>query len=197
MNAMAQNPEHPPKKPACADCDDLLYRLSIYEAGHALVAWSLGHSILTVRMLPRPAETVTEKTFVSSSWSSFYEILESRALELFGGQITEELVCGGATFFTGDVSRIDEITRILSSLSDGEDHEDIFFRLEDAANQIFADEHYQEAIEPVAALLYERETAGQLEIPGDAIEAIIRQYIPAEAAPERLGAKVLKLLGGG
>lgn len=113
----------PPASTDLQDCSDLVFRLSVYEAGHALVAWSLGHTIVAVRMLPRPAVTETEKTFVSNNWKSFYDVLEFRAMELFGGQITEELTCGGTTFFTGDIPRIDEISRILSGLGGTESAE--------------------------------------------------------------------------
>lgn len=184
------------KRAVARDCSDLLFRLSAYEAGHALVAWALGHSIVAVRMLPRPAVTETEKAFVSNSWRSFYDVLEARAMELFGGQIAEELVCGGGTFFTGDVSRIDEITRILAGLTDDQAAEDIFFRLEDQTYQIFADKAYVDAIRPVAALLYERETTGQLEIPGADIEEVIARYVPRPANTEKPAQRLLKFLMG-
>lgn len=172
------------------DCSDPLYRLSVYEAGHALIAWALGHDIVSVRMLPRPPETVTEKIFTANDWASFYEVLEFRGMELFGGQIAESMLCGATTCCSGDVSRIDEITRILAGINGEEDHEDIFFRLEDQTKTIFADERYRNAIEPVAQLLFEREVAGQLEIPGKDIEAVIQPMIPrapkAETGVSRL-----------
>lgn len=159
-------------------CSDPLYRLSIYEAGHALVAWALGQRIVHIRMLPRPCETITEKTFIANSWGSFCEILEMRVMELFGGQIAEEIVCGATACCTGDIPRIDEITRILGGLYEEEDHEDIFFRLETRTNEIFADQRYRDAILPLADLLYERESGGDLEIEGRAVEAVIGRFIP-------------------
>lgn len=168
----------------------------MYEAGHALVAWALGHSIVAIRMLPRPAVTETEKTFIVNNWRSFYEVLELRAMELFGGQIAEELICGGASFFSGDVPRIDEITRILSGLEGEEKPEDIYFRLEDATYKIFAERSCLDAIKPVAELLYERETAGQLEIPGDDIEEIIEQYIPRSEEQKKASQGLFGFLRG-
>lgn len=184
------------KRAGVRGCSDLLFRLSAYEAGHALVAWALGHSIVAVRMLPRPAVTETEKAFVANNWPSFYGVLEARAMELFGGQIAEELTCGSGTFFTGDISRIDEITRILAGLSDEEPAEDIFFRLEEQTYQIFADPAYVDAIRPVADLLYERETSGQLEVPGADIEAVIALYVPRPTATEKPAKRFLKFLMG-
>jgi len=178
-------------------CSDLLFRLSVYEAGHALVAWALGHSIVAVRMLPRPAVTETEKTFVANSWASFCDVLESRAMELFGGQITEEMICGGATYFTGDVSRIDEITRILAGLSGDEEAEDIFFRLEDETDRIFEDPAYREAIVPVANLLYEQETLGHLVIPGEGIEDMISRYVPRPSKRKTVGGRLLNFFSSG
>lgn len=159
-------------------CSDPLYRLSIYEAGHALVAWALGQRIVHIRMLPRPCETVTEKTFIANNWGSFCEILEMRVMELFGGQIAEEIVCGATACCTGDIPRIDEITRILGGLYEEEDHEDIFFRLETRTQTIFADERYKQAILPIAELLYERESAGDLDIDGPSVEEVIQRFIP-------------------
>jgi len=166
-----------------APCDDYLMRLSIYEAGHALVAWYLGHKIHHVRMLPRPCTTVTDKAFVGNNWASFSEVLEFRAMELFGGQIAEQIICKTPSCCEGDIPRIDEICRILGGLHEAEDHDDIFFRLEDDATEIFADERYREAIVPVARVLYDHETAGEAEISGEDIEAEIEKFIPRPAAP--------------
>ncbi|MEO5335856.1 MAG: hypothetical protein H7841_03035 [Magnetospirillum sp. WYHS-4] len=159
-------------------CSDPLYRLSIYESGHALMAWALGQRIIHIRMLPRPCETVTEKAFLGNNWGSFCEILEMRVMELFGGQIAEEIVCGATACCTGDIPRIDEITRILGGIYEEEDHEDIFFRLESRTQDVFADERYRQAILPLADLLYARESAGDLEIEGRAVEDVIARFIP-------------------
>ena len=167
-------------------CSDPLYRLSIYEAGHALVAWALDQKIMFIRMLPRPCITVTEKAFVANSWESFCGILEYRVMELFGGQIAEDIMCKATTCCTGDIPRIDEICRILGGLYEEEDHEDIFFRLEEGTNAIFADQRYRDAILPLADLLYSRETAGDLEIEGEAVEKVISQYVP-KPRPEKKG----------
>lgn len=161
-------------------CSDPLYRLCVYEAGHALVAWALNQKIIKVVMLPRPPVTMTEKLIVGNSWKAFERVLELRVMELFGGQIAEEITCGQTTCCAGDISRIDEITRILSGLSEQEDHEDTFFRLEDEAQRILDMPGYREAIVPVADLLFERESAGELEIDGAAVEAVIAEYVPRE-----------------
>lgn len=174
------------------DCSDLLYRLSVYEAGHALVAWALGHEIVSVRMLPRPTETLTEKKFIANNWQSFCDVLEYRTMELFGGQIAEDFVCSATTCCSGDISRIDEITRILAGLTE-QDHEDIFFRLEDETKAIFADERYRAAIEPVAELLFQREVDGQSVVPGADIQAIIKQFVPRADKPKTPGFGLFKL----
>ncbi|MCB2100432.1 MAG: hypothetical protein KDE22_06160 [Rhodobacterales bacterium] len=158
---------------------DPVYRLCVYEAGHALVARALGKKILRVRMLPRPPETVTDKVFRSNDWGSFYAVLEERALELFGGQLAEDIVCGSATCCAGDISRIDELTRIMAGLGDGnEGAEDIYFRLEAQADAIFREPPYQEAIIPLADYLFDCDSAGKLEIAGPAIEDLIDCFAP-------------------
>lgn len=167
-------------------CSDPLYRLSIYEAGHALVAWALEQKILQIRMLPRPCVTITEKAFVGNNWESFCNILEMRVMELFGGQIAEDIMCSATTCCTGDIGRIDEICRILGGLYQEEDHEDIFFRLEERTNEIFADERYKEAILPLADLLYTCEVNGEMEIDGRAVEHLIDTYIP-RPPPQKKG----------
>ncbi len=157
---------------------DPLYRLSLYEAGHALVAWNLGQKIMYVHMLPRPAYTVTEKLIIGNSWEAFCQVLELRVMELFGGQIVERLMCGGSTCCAGDISRIDEVCRILASFNEEEDYEDILFRLEDKTEEIFADPCYRDAIVPVADLLFERENAGDDQIDGKLVEAVIKKHVP-------------------
>lgn len=97
------------------DCLDDTFRLSVYEAGHAITAYLMEQKIVSVQMLPRPPMTFTDKAFTSHSWGSFIDILENRALELFGGQIAEDITCGSLSCCSGDISRIDEISRILEA----------------------------------------------------------------------------------
>ncbi|OEJ67916.1 hypothetical protein [Magnetovibrio blakemorei] len=161
-------------------CSDATFRLSVYEAGHTITAYLLNQKIVAVRMLPRPPMTIAEKKFISNSWESFMDILENRALELFGGQIAEEMLCGNTTCCSGDISRIDEISRILAGLSVNEDYdnEDILFSLEDRAIAMFAPEHVRNAILPVAKYLYDQDEAGEIEVSGKEVTKIIEQYIP-------------------
>lgn len=166
-------------------CSDPLYRLSIYEAGHALVAWALGQKIHYIRMLPRPCITVTDKAFVGNNWQSFCDVLEFRVMELFGGQIAEEMLCTATTCCSGDIPRIDEVCRLLGGLYEEEDHEDIFFRLEERTQEIFSDQRYRDAILPVADLLFTHETNGELEIEGKIVEQVIAQYIPKVQAEKK------------
>lgn len=162
-------------------CSDPFYRLAFYEAGHALVARALGQKILNVHMLPRPPITVTEKLIVGNSWQAFCSVLELRVMELFGGQIAEQTMCGATTCCSGDISRIDELCRILNGFYEEEDYEDIFFRLEDQTQAIFADPRYREAIVPIADLLFERENAGDIQIAGEDVERVIDRFVPRSA----------------
>jgi len=174
-------------------CDDDTFRLTVYEAGHTITAYLLSQKIVMVRLLPRPPMTFAEKKFASNSWEGFMDILENRALELFGGQIAEQTICGNTTCCAGDVSRIDEITRILAGLSMEEevDSEEIWFELEDRALEMFAPDYVREAILPVAQFLYEQEEADHMEVDGKAVTKIIEQYIPRP--PEEKGG-LLKML---
>jgi hypothetical protein len=166
-------------KPLKDRCLDSVFRLCVYEAGHTITAYLLRQKIVSVCMLPRPPMTITEKAF-NSSWGSFIEILENRALELFGGQIAEEIICGSTSCCSGDISRIDEITRILEALysEDVLDAEDILFELEDRAKALFMPANVQNAILPIADFLYEQEENGVMEIDGDIITAAIAEHIP-------------------
>lgn len=168
-------------------CLDSTFRLCVYEAGHAITAYLLSQKIVSVCMLPRPPMTVTDKAFTSNNWGSFVEILENRALELFGGQIAEEIVCGSTSCCSGDISRIDEITRILEALysEDVLDSEDILFELEDRAKALFAPANVQKAILPMADFLYTQEENGVMEIDGAAITKAIAKYIPPVAQKKR------------
>ncbi|GAB6052932.1 hypothetical protein JCM17960_17520 [Magnetospira thiophila] len=159
------------------NCADASYRLAVYQAGHALVARGLGHRILSVRLLPRPPITITDKSFLHNNWDSFMDMLEARVIELFGGQMAEHMVCGSHTCCTGDISRIDELTRLLSGLNEGQDYEEVFFHLEEVAQNIFADSRIREALLPLAAFLYEKELAGEYEIDGAQLDNIIDQYV--------------------
>lgn len=176
-------------------CGDDTFRLSVYEAGHTITAYLLRQKIVSVRMLPRPPMTIAEKKFISHSWDSFMDILENRALELFGGQIAEETICGSTSCCAGDISRIDEISRILAGLSveDEVDSEEILFELEDRAKEMFAPDYVREAILPVAEFLYEQEMDGHMEVKGRSVTKIIEQYIPQPPEEKRGLLKLLKL----
>ncbi|HEY9079517.1 hypothetical protein [Magnetovibrio sp.] len=174
-------------------CLDDTFRLSVYEAGHTITAYLLNQKIVSVRMRPRPPMTIAEKKFISHSWDSFMDILENRALELFGGQIAEQLICGSTSCCSGDISRIDEISRILAGLSveDVVDSEEILFELEDRAKDMFAPDYVRAAIIPVAEYLSEQEKSGHMEVGGKEITKIIESFIPR---PPKEKGGLLKLL---
>jgi len=170
-------------------CADLSFRLSVYEAGHALTARALGLKVVSVHMLPRPPMLISDKTF-TGNWDSFIEMLEIRIIELFGGQIAEEHTCDSNTCFGGDVARIDELCRLVAGLSKGKDAETIWFDLEDVAIKIFADTAYREAILPIAEFLYQRVQDGREAIDGPDIEAEMNKYVPKPPAEEKWMSKV-------
>ena len=159
-------------------CAEHAYRLAVYEAGHALTARALGLRILSVRMLPRPPVLISDKTFTHNSWSSFTETLETRVIELYGGQIAEELVCKCNTCGSGDIARIDELCRLIAALSGESNHEDILFGLEDVAQEIFADPQVRAAVRPIAEFFHSRMTGEQEEIEGPLIERALDAHVP-------------------
>ncbi len=174
-------------------CQDITFRLSVYEAGHAIAAYLLDQKIVSIQMLPRPPMMVAEKAFRSHNWDSFTETLENRVIELFGGQIAERLVCGASSCCTGDISRIDEITRILEALygEDDLDSEDILFELEDRTEAMMAPQEVHDAILPVAEFLYAEEEAGKPEVDGRDITEILERIIPR---PEKSRGGLLEML---
>jgi len=159
-------------------CADQIYRLAVYEAGHALTARALGLKLVSVRMLPRPPVLISDKAFATNDWAAFIETLEIRIIELFGGQIAEEHACGTNTCCSGDIARIDELSRLVSGLSGAEDSETVMFALEDAAHKIFTDPAYRDAIIPIAQFLHQRVVDGREEIDGPDIETELDKYVP-------------------
>ena len=180
MSKTQKNTKTSPQKELEYDCEDTTFRLSVYEAGHAITAYLLDQKIVSIQMFPRPPMTFTDKCFDSHSWDSFVEILEIRVPELFGGPIAEDIVCKGSSCCTGDISRIDEITRILEALhgEDDIDSEDILFDLEDRAEEMFKPQNVKDAILPVAKYLFQQEMDGHIEIDGKEVTRIISDYIP-------------------
>ncbi len=164
-------------------CSDQTFRLAVYEAGHALTARALGLKLISVRMLPRPPVLISEKSFANNNWNAFVETLEIRIIELFGGQIAEELACNSNTCGNGDIARIDELARLVAGLGDEQDSETVMFDLEDAALKIFTDPVYRNAIIPIAEFFHQRVLDGREEIDGPDIEAELDKHIPA-AEPE-------------
>ncbi len=162
---------------------DPTFRLAVYEAGHALTARALGLKLISVRMLPRPPVLISDKAFASGKWGDFIETLEIRIIELFGGQIAEEHACGTNSCCSGDIARIDELSRLVAGLKGNTDAETVMFDLEDAAREIFADPVYADAILPVSEFLYRRVSDGQEIVPGPDIEAEIDKHIPRAARP--------------
>ncbi len=165
------------------DCQDHTFRLSVYEAGHAITAYLLNQKIISIQLLPRPPMLVAEKAFANLSWNSFIETLESRVMELFGGQIAEELICHHSSCCSGDISRIDEITRILYALYSDDDldlesSEDILFELEERTQVMFAPQEVRDAILPVAEFIFAQEEEGVFEIDGKAVTREIEKVLP-------------------
>lgn len=174
-------------------CADPEFRLTVYEAGHALTARALELKILSVRMFPRPPMLVSEKTFSGNRIAPLVQMLENRVIELFGGQIAEVIACSSNSCCSGDVSRMDELTRLIAGLKGIEDSEDVWFELEDVAESIFNDQSYRDAIIPIAEFLHQRVLDGWEIIDGDDLEAELDKYVPL--TPKAGGMK--KFLGFG
>ncbi len=159
-------------------CADHNFRLAVYEAGHALTARALGLRIVSVRMLPRPPVLISDKTFTHNNWESFTETLETRIIELFGGQIAEELACTTNSCCSGDIARIDELCRLVAGLGGDREAETVLFELEDVAQKIFADPKVRDAVIPVAEFFHDRMTSAREEIAGKDIEALLDNHVP-------------------
>lgn len=180
--------------PAAAErqCDDLAYRLAVYEAGHALTARALGLNIISIAMLPRPPVMSSDKVLRGNLLSGLTSVLENRVIELFGGQIAEHHACHSATVFSGDVARIDELCRLISGIEGRRSAEEVWFELEDMAEAIFSEARFREAILPLAEFLYTEVEAGRPVVPGDKIEALLDDMVgPREATGARGFAKRL------
>ena len=167
-------------------CADPEFRLTIYEAGHALTARALELKIISVQMFPRPPMLVSEKTFSGNKIGPLVQTLENRVIELFGGQIAETEACSSSSCCSGDVSRIDELTRLIVGLSGKSDPESVWFELEDVAESIFEDQRYRDAIIPIAEFLHQRVLDGWEIIDGDDLEAEMDKYVPMAPKPSGL-----------
>ena len=159
-------------------CADESFRLAIYESGHALTARALGIDIIHVRMRPRPPTLASDKTISGNGIDGLLKTLENRVIELFGGQIAEEHVCGTNSCCSGDVARIDELCNLIAGLSGTSDKDNVWFALEDTALEIFKDEAYRDAILPIATFLNDQVEAGLAEIEGALIDAELNKYLP-------------------
>ncbi len=180
MNIEATNPVLTSK------CFDESFRLAIYESGHALTARALGIDIIHVRMRPRPPVLATDKTISGNGIDGLLKTLENRVIELFGGQIAEDHVCGTNSCCSGDVSRLDELCNLIAGLSGTSDKDDVWFELEDTALEIFSDQAYRDAILPIATFLNDQVEAGATEIDGALIDAELNKHLP-EASKKKSG----------
>jgi len=158
-------------------CADLAFRLAVYEAGHALTARALGFKVMNVKMLPRPPILESDKVLEGSSQRALIPLLENRCIELFGGQIAEEHACKTSSCCSGDVARIDELTRLISGLDGRRTHEDIWFELEDVAIEIFENENVREAILPIAEFLYDEVEGGLHVVSGRKVEELMDELL--------------------
>lgn len=158
-------------------CADESFRLAIYESGHALTARALGIEIIYVRMRPRPPVLASDKTITGNTIGALLQTLENRIIELFGGQIAEEHVCGTNSCCSGDVARIDELANLVAGISGQNDKDSVWFELEDIALNIFSDQKYRDAILPIAEFLHQQVQDGHSQIDGPLIDAEIDKYI--------------------
>lgn len=167
-------------------CADLGYRLAVYEAGHALTARAMGFTILGITMLPRPPVMESDKILRGNGLRALAEVLENRCIELFGGQIAEEHACGTNSCCSGDVARIDELTRLISGIEGDRTPEEIWFTLEDVALDLFDDQRRREAILPLAEYLHAEVEAGRPMVPGGRVEALLDELVgPREGRGKR------------
>lgn len=166
-------------------CADHEFRLTVYEAGHALTARALQLKIISVQMFPRPPMLISDKTLTGNTIGPLVIMLENRVIELFGGQIAEVEACASNTCCSGDVSRIDELCRLIAGLKGAESSDAVWFELEDIAESIFKEDRYRNAIMPIAEFLHQQVLDGAEIIDGKAIEAELDKYVPI--APKATG----------
>ena len=164
-------------------CADLAFRLAVYESGHALTARALGFKVLSVKMLPRPPIVESDKVLRGNTQRALIPLLENRCIELFGGQIAEEHACKTSSCCSGDVARIDELTRLISGLDGRRTHEDIWFELEDVAQEIFSHEATLEAILPIAEFLYDQVEDGHHVVSGHKVEELMDELLGKPEKP--------------
>jgi hypothetical protein len=166
-------------------CADLGYRLAVYEAGHALTARAMGFSILGIKMLPRPPVMESDKVLRGNGLRALAHVLENRCIELFGGQIAEEHACGTNSCCSGDVARIDELTRLIAGIEGDRDPETIWFELEDVALNVFSEVRTREAILPLAEFLHGEVEAGRPMVPGQRVEALLDDLVGPRAGRDK------------
>lgn len=178
------------------NCGDLAYRLAVYEAGHALTARALGLRIISITMLPRPPVMASDKVMRGNMLSGLTSVLESRCIELFGGQIAESHACKSATVFSGDVARIDELCRLISGIEGKRSVEEVWFDLEDVAEEVFADARIRGAILPLADFLYTEVESGRPVVPGETVEKLLDQLVAPRESTRGLASRLLPKLRG-
>ncbi len=96
----------------------------------------------------------SDKTISGNGIDGLLKTLENRVVELFGGQIAEDHVCGT------------------------NDKDDVWFELEDTALEIFKNQAYRDAILPIATFLNDQVEAGATEINGALIDAELNKHLP-------------------
>jgi len=114
-------------------------------------------------------------------------------IELFGGQIAETEACLSSFCRSVDISRIDELTRLIVGLSGKSDPESVWFELEDVAESIFQDRCYRDAIAPIAEFLHQQVMDGFDIISCADLEFELDKYVPK--APK--GGRLKKILSFG
>lgn len=179
-------------------CSDFNYRLSVYEAGHALTARAMGHEILAITMFPRPPVMHSDKILKGNTLNSLVDVLENRCIELFGGRFAEQRVCGTNSCCSGDTARIDELCRLISGIDGRRDNDTVWFQLEEVAERVWSDPRTQDGLLPLAEFLYGEVEAGRPEVPG----ALVEDRLDALVAPRKgkgargLAARLLPKLKG-
>ena len=148
----------------------------------------MGFEVLAVTMLPRPPVMESDKILHGNSLQlADRGCWKTAASSCSAARSPKQHACGTNSCCSGDVARIDELTRLIAGIDGKRSHEDILFELEDVAIDIFKPQAVRDAVVPIAEFLYSQVEAGHQVIPGSRIEKIMDDLVGVTEKPKAGG----------